>query len=219
MFSLYGQYYDGTCEELFLGDLENKEGAILLLDHDEQVRGFSTFALLDYQQDGRPFRAIFSGDTIIHHQYWGEQGLALTWIRNAGQIWCKQPDIPLYWFLIVKGHRTYRYLPAFALRYWPHWSEQTPQDMQAKMDLMAVSRFGDRYEPSSGVVHFPRSRGHLKPAWANVDEADLRRPEVRHFLRCNPGYHRGDELVCLAELHADNLRPFARRVFTQGFPQ
>ena len=36
------------------------------------------------------------------------------------------------------------------------------------------------------------------------------------FLRSNPGYLRGEELVCLTELASDNLRPLARRVFEQG---
>jgi len=36
------------------------------------------------------------------------------------------------------------------------------------------------------------------------------------FLRSNPGYTSGDELVCLTELTSGKLRPLARRVFEQG---
>jgi len=46
-----------------------------------------------------------------------------------------------------------------------------------------------------------------------VSEAHLRLPEVAFFLARNPGYARGDELVCLCELAAEKLRPLARRIF------
>jgi hypothetical protein len=35
---------------------------------------------------------------------------------------------------------------------------------------------------------------------------------VSHFLRCNPGHARGDELACLAEIATDNLTAAGRRI-------
>lgn len=216
MYSLYRSYYEGTDEALFNRDLEEKDQALLLRDVNGVLRGFSTLKVLETGCGGAPLRAIFSGDTIIHHEFWGEQSLAFNWIRLAGRIRAEAPDVPLYWFLIVKGHRTYRYLQAFARRYYPHWRFSTPAREQAIMDTLASRKFGHHYRPGSGIVRFPRSRGHLAPAWATTGGAGDQRPEVRFFLDRNPGYVRGDELVCLTELEAANLRPLARRVFEQG---
>ena len=41
------------------------------------------------------------------------------------------PEQPLYWFLIVKGHRTYRYLSAFSVDFHPHWRTPMPPSTRA----------------------------------------------------------------------------------------
>ena len=216
MFALYERYYTATSRQLFLEDLHNKDWVILLTDSQERLVGFSTLAILSFEFNGMPYRAIFSGDTIIAHTHWGEPALAFSWLRFAGRLKSEQPAVPLYWFLIVKGHRTYRFLPAFSLRYYPHWQQPTPPGEQALLDHLAKRRFGDAYDSQRGLVRFPVSRGQLKSPWAVIPPDDLRKPEVRFFLERNPGYIHGDEWVCLTELHPDNLRPLARRLFLQG---
>lgn len=216
MYALFSRYYESTTEQAFLDDLRDKDHVVLLSDSAGKLQGFSTLAVLTQEHEHGARRAIFSGDTIIHHEYWGEQALAFAWIRFAGRIKAQQPQTPLDWFLIVKGHRTYRYLPVFSRCYYPAWSHPTPPETKAWMDRLATLRYGEHYDPESGVLRFPRSRGQLRDTWALVPEGDRRRPEVRFFLERNPGYVRGHELVCLTELHEDNLRPLARRLFLQG---
>ena len=217
MFELYSRYYDGADFNRFQKDLDAKNYAILLEDTSSALCGFSTLATLEIEADRGPTaRAIYSGDTIVDDRYWGQHTLAFTWIRLAGRVAAQTPECALYWFLIVKGHRTYRYLNTFARRYYPHWRETTPQAEQWLIDRLAASRFGTCYEHESGLIRFPQPRDHLKPKWAGIDDVERRRPEVAFFLRRNPGYTRGDELVCLTELAAANLRPLARRLFEQG---
>jgi hypothetical protein len=216
MFDLYERYYEATSHHLFVSDLASKDHVILLTDHHGALKGFSTLAVLSFELDGTRRRAIFSGDTIIDHRHWGEHALAFTWIRLIGRLKAQEPAVPLYWFLIVKGHRTYRYLPAFSTSYYPTWTRATPPDAQALMDHLASARFGRAYDPRSGVVAFPSSRGQLRPEWAAVPPEDRRKPEVRFFLGRNPGYASGHELVCLTELSSETLRPLPRRLFLQG---
>lgn len=217
MYELYSRYYDGADFARFKHDLTAKEYAILLKDPNSELRGFSTLVTFDIETDrSSTARAIYSGDTIVDDRCWGQQTLAFTWIKLAGRVAARAPKSALYWFLIVKGHRTYRYLNAFAHRYYPHWREATPRGVQLLIDQLAARRFGRYYEHESGIVRFPQSRDHLKPKWAGVDDRERRRPEVAFFLRRNPGYTRGDELVCLTELAVPNLRPLARRLFEQG---
>src|SRR3546814_13933616 len=85
------------------------------------------------------------------------------------------------------------------------------------MDHLAAEKVGDFYNPATGVVHFPRSRGHLKADWAEIPEKDRRRPDVLLFLQRNPGYDQGDELVCLTELSLENQNPLAGRIFAAGY--
>jgi hypothetical protein len=218
MYALYAQYYDGTTPQQFRADFDAKSHVIELRD-DAALRGFSTIALIDFAWGGAARRAIFSGDTIIDHRYWGEQALPLAFCAFAGRVHASAPARPLYWLLISKGYRTYRYLSAFARHYYPHAGAPTPAEDQACMDALARSRFGDSYDVERGVLHFPQSRGHLKPAWAGVRDGVATRREVRYFLQRNPGYHQGDELVCITQLKPDNLRSFARRAFLRGMDE
>jgi hypothetical protein len=216
MFDLYDKYYAATSRPLFEADLRSKDFVVTLREPSGALAGFSTLAVLTAEIGGERLRAIYSGDTIIDHAHWGTQALAFTWIRFAGTIKAWAPEQPLYWFLIVKGHRTYRYLSAFSVDFFPRWDTPTPARTRAVMDALARARFAGDYDASRGVVSFPQSRGHLKPQWAAIEPDEAARPDVAFFLRSNPGYGRGDELVCLTELASDNLRPLARRVFDQG---
>jgi len=216
MFDLYHRYYEATSTERFQSDLDAKDEALLLFDRTETLRGFSTLKRLEIEQQAKHCRAIFSGDTIVHHRFWGEQSLAFNWIRRAGAIKAEDPCTPLYWLLIVKGHRTYRYLQAFSRNYYPHWQNETPNSVQSLMDRLGEHLFGPDYSADRGIVSFAHSHGHLRPEWAEPPVEALSRPEVRFFLRRNPGYRRGEELLCLTELSPANLRPLARRVFESG---
>ena len=216
MFALLERYYDAVSMERFLHDLESKTLAILLHDSDGKLQGFSTLELMFFETDDGPAAAIFSGDTIISHQHWGEQQLSYAWCYYAGQIKEQNPDVPLYWFLIVKGHRTYRYLPAFTRKFYPNYRNETPPNLQKIADQLATAKFADAYRPAAGIVHFPQSRGHLRSEWAEPDDDIKIRPNVAFFLQANPGYTAGDELVCLTELCEQNMRFVSRTAFMEG---
>ncbi len=214
MYGLYQSYYAGTSLSQFLSDLGEKDLVLLLADHAGGIKGFTTLKIIRSVFNNHPVRVIFSGDTIIHHAYWGQQTLPLAWCELAGRIKSEEEDVPLYWFLIVKGHRTYRYLNVFSREYYPNRRKETPPDTQNLMNLMAHVRFGAHYDPESGVIEFPESHGHLKPEWA-TSKFD-KNPETQFFYQKNPNYAMGSELVCLAELHEDNLRSLALKGFQQG---
>lgn len=216
MFEVFTRHYDCTSRERFEADLDDKQHALVLRDPKGVLQGFTTITVSESLHEGAPLRSIFSGDTIISREYWGSQQLAFTWIRFAGEVKGERPEVPLYWFLIVKGHRTYRFLPAFSIEFHPHWERPTPAAAKRIMDRLAKDRFGDAYDRETGVVSFADSRGHLKPELAEISDAEAGRPDVAFFLSKNPRYRSGDELVCLTELSLDNLRPIARQQFCQG---
>jgi hypothetical protein len=213
MWDLYRRFYSGTQHALFDSDLAAKDSLLLLRDAQHRIQGFSTIAIGVTQLHGRDIRYVFSGDTIVERACWGSQALAFSWLRYVGELKRAEPGLPLFWFLIVKGHRTFRYLPTFAREFYPHWDRGTPDFVDALMRQLAHERFGDAFDADHGLVRYPESHGHLAEDYAEANEREAAREDVSFFLRRNPGYRGGDELVCLCELSAENLRPLARRVF------
>jgi hypothetical protein len=211
MFGLFETYYDAVNYGTFSKDLAEKRCVLLLEDSKGGLQGFTTVQVLDADFDGKSARALFSGDTIIHHEYRGEQTLPLAWFRLVGQIRAEKPEQRLFWFLIVKGDKTYRYLPAFFREYYPTRKGPTPEPHRRLMRELATRKFGENYDDASGVVRFASSLGHLKPKWAEPKSGAEEKPDVRFFLERNPGYREGHELVCLAELHEDNMRSLGRK--------
>jgi hypothetical protein len=211
MYALFASYYADTTEAAFRADLAEKTHAIVL--HAGPVlAGFSTLTLIP----GDGYRTIFSGDTIIDRLHWGEQGLALAFCQFAGVLKAQQPEVPLYWFLISKGYRTYRYLHLFSRQYWPSYRADPAPALKAVLDAVASKKFGSSYDAGSGIIRFAQSRGHLRPDWATVGDHLRERPEVQFFLDRNPNFAAGEELACITLLEPANLRSVAQRAFLAG---
>jgi hypothetical protein len=219
MYTLFECYYSGINKQHFVDDLNTKHWIILLRDTNENIQGFSTLAISEHQIAEQTVRSIFSGDTIIHHAYWGEQTLLVTWCKLAGTIKAQQLATPLYWFLIVKGHRTYRYLSVFTKQFYPVHSVPTPMHVQLMMKQISEEKFGADYQPDSGLIQFKTTHGYLKQQWSDINDQLMQKADIKFFLEKNPGHDKGDELVCLAELSESNLRRFALKAFRKGMLQ
>jgi hypothetical protein len=218
MYALFAGYYADTSEAAFRADLADKTHAIVL-HAGGRIAGFSTITLMESPPAGPRYRTIFSGDTIIDREHWGEQGLALAFCKFAGTLKAQQPDVPLYWFLISKGYRTYRYLHLFSKQYWPSYRDRAAPALKQVLDALATRKFGAYYDPASSVIRFPQSRGHLRPDFAGVRDNLRERPEVQFFLERNPNFAAGEELACITLLETDNLRSVALRAFTAGLEE
>lgn len=216
MYHLYSQYYDCTNQVTFRKDLKDKNKALIITHHD-QIVGFSTILQYQTQFKGKHLQIIYSGDTIMKQQYWGNPILAFAWLKFAGTAKAEYPTLPLYWFIIVKGHRTYRYLPVFSKQYFPNHHCTTPRFEQDLIDQLAHEKFGSYYNKDKGIIHYNISQGQLKTSYAAIPENLMRRKEIAFFYERNPGYTEGDELVCLCELDTQNLKPLAKRIFLEGY--
>jgi hypothetical protein len=216
MYEIFARHYDCVSLEQFLFDLSEKDCALILRNADDIICGFSTQKVFRVPVEGIPVRAVFSGDTIVDRAYWGEQELGRCWCRYVSSVYWEAPDVPLYWFLISKGYRTYLYLPLFFELFYPNCKGATPDFEQRLLDTLAATKFPDHYRPESGLIEFPRSQGQLKPHLAEIPARRLRDPHVQFFLRCNPAYASGHELACLAEISPANMKLFAGRILGQG---
>ncbi len=216
MFALFSRAYVATDRRRFRADLDAKRDVLMLRDGLGRVAGFTTLAVFDDLHEGRPIRVVFSGDTLVDPAYWGSNALSFAWIRHVAAIKAEQPEIPLYWLLISKGFRTYRYLSTFANHYVPRRSGPEDATLEALRDRLAVRLFGASYDIGRGVVTHDPPRDRLATALAALPKTGRAAAEARFFAERNPGYLRGEELVCLCALEAENMRDFAQRLYRKA---
>jgi hypothetical protein len=211
MFSLMARYFSNVSRTIFERDLSEKEWCILLTDASEHVKGFSTMMLVRLVVDDRPVAAVYSGDTIVDREHWGESILSRLWSRHAFDLASGIPEAPVYWFLLSSGYKTYRFLTTFFKEFYPTYERQTPPEAKRVMEVLSHARFPGRFDPEAGVVH-PENAAPLRFGVADVTDRRLADPHVAFFVTANPGHARGDELVCLTELATENLTPAGRRM-------
>jgi hypothetical protein len=207
MFDLLGTFFAGVTRTTFDQDLTEKSHVILLEDPEGRVRGFSTLLVYQTQVPDTNATVVYSGDTIVHRDWWGSPALPVTWLRAVRAL--TPSSTPVYWLLLTSGFRTYRFLSVFWRDFYPRFDTvtQTP----ALVDALARERFGDRYDASRGIVCFDRPQV-LVPELLDVSSGRTSDPHVAFFLERNPGFTNGDELVCLTELGDHNLTAAGRRI-------
>lgn len=212
MFRLLETQFDGLDLEIFRADLDNKNWVLLVQSDDEaSLLGFTTLAHYSRCFDGEALDVIVSGDTVMTPDGWRRCSLSHFWIPAIEHIRDLHARGPLYWLLISSGFRSYRFLPVFAKSYYPCHARPTPERVKALIDYLARDRFGKQYDPITGLVKFNNPQT-LKPHLQDIRSERVSNPDVEYFLKANPGYNEGDELVCLASLERDNYTKLASKL-------
>ncbi len=217
MFDLFSEFFRGVSKERFFADLEHKDWAVTVTDSEGGLRGFSTFARYQTSAAGRPLQVLVSGDTVVDPSARRSNMLART-VLGAIMTLGGCAEVPLLWLLICSSFRTYRFLPVFLREFYPRFDLDTPPSVQELIRLLAHERWGRYFDPSSGLVVFDEPQILRQPETA-VAEARRTDPNVGFFLRSNPGWLAGDELVCLAELSPENLNARGRRILRSVAPE
>ncbi|MEX0678898.1 MAG: hypothetical protein WD063_17620 [Pirellulales bacterium] len=213
MLDLMHRHYANVDANAFAADLAEKQWAVCVRHPEtKQLCGFSTQMLLDAVVEDRPVKALFSGDTIVDRQYWGDQALTRASGRFALSLIDEYPEAELYWFLIAQGYKTYRFLPVFFHEFYPRHDAVTPPHARRVIDALARHKYPEGYDSAAGVIRASVKQYRLREGIADITPERLRDPHVRYFAERNPGHTRGDELCCLAPLAQSNFTPAAYRV-------
>ncbi|MCE9528081.1 MAG: hypothetical protein K8R36_18730 [Planctomycetales bacterium] len=211
MWLLMQRHYANAQPDVFDRDLDEKRWVIVVHERASgRLCGFSTQTVLEASVDGEPVRALFSGDTIIDRDYWGDPALSHVWGQLALNLIDRFQDAPLFWYLLSQGYRTYRFLPLFFHEYYPHYQVPTPRWVQQVLDALSEPRYGAAYD--GRVVRSDARQYHLRAGVSDLTPDRLRDPHVRFFAEKNPGHVTGDELCCLAPLTRENFTRAAYRV-------
>lgn len=212
MFALMDSYYEHMDRATFDADLNEKEWVIQILDEEtNRLKGFSTQMLLEVEVAGRFIRALFSGDTIIDSDARGERSLFQVSGWFVRTLMSNYPDEELYWFLISKGYKTYRFLPLFFQEFYPRYDAPTPERFASVIDALAGRKFPGNYDKAAGIVRAGPCSCCLRPGAADITLDRLNDPHIRFFTERNPGHFLGDELCCIAPLTPGNFTRAAMR--------
>lgn len=212
MYALLSGYFDRVERQTFDADLAEKQWVFLLAESGSQrILGFSTLMRFETTIDRRRVAALFSGDTVVHHEYWGRHGMNRAVLQHMMRLASDDRDADTFWLLASGGYKTYRFLPLCFHEYFPRHDATTPPSARRVIDALARAKFGSQYDPRSGVLK-PDHPAPLRQGVAEIDGRRLRNPHVAYFHRANPGHRGGDELVCIARLAPSNLTPAGRRL-------
>jgi hypothetical protein len=211
MLLLHRQYFDNVFEDIFMRDLSEKNWIILMRDSEGQIYGFSTMQLIWLKLETTDILFLFSGDTIINEKIRNSPGLAAAFFHFAYKLIENYSGIPIYWFLISKGYRTYRYLPLYFNEYYPVHNKAVPQNYQRLLDAIAFFKFGSQYIPESHLIRFKTEKDRLKPEHATISGGRLKNPVIKFFLDKNPFFYEGEELTCITAINHNNFNSLVER--------
>ncbi len=201
MFYIMSLYYSGVDRSQFESDLSEKQDVILLLDKDKVIQGFSTILVKKVKTPALSYIAIYSGDTVLTQEYWGQGDLAFAFGKYLIATRIKNPRQEIYWFLISKGYKTYLLMTNNFLEHWPRYEKGTPKDIKSLMDDFYTERFFEKYNPKTGIMVPDKSKSQaIKHAVADIDAEVLKKPRVHFFNQNNPGWVDGEELCCVARV-------------------
>lgn len=198
---LFDQVYSHSAH--FDSDLAQKDW-VLLLTHQHELVGFSTLQRRLELFQGQDVAVYFSGDTLVLPQHRHRFELPRLWAQAVFQQVARE-TVPCYWLLICSGFRTYRFLSVFYRQFYPRYDQPTPANLDAFMKQLAAQRFGELYDEQCGIVRLD------SPCREDLPERRLD-PHAEFFLRTNPGWVQGHELVCLTELSLENQSPALQRL-------
>lgn len=217
MFGLMAENYDHVSREMFVNDLSNKHYVGLIKDLDDNIQGFTTYAINPKNSGTSAYNIIFSGDTIIHPQFWGTQIMSKGWSYTIGMMIQSDPGKKWYWYLMSKGHRTYLYLPIFFKEFYPSPHDHTMENCLKQIAHEVSNKlFGNSWKRDLGVIQFEDNHGELNAQMVEATFKKKNSPYISFFLQKNPGFTKGDELVCIVPLYLNNLIRSARDYCAAG---
>lgn len=126
MYDLFSTQFDGVTFDQFIADLEEKNWVLLLFRDDGSLGGFSCMHFYDITVDGSEHTVVYSGDTIVSTDTWSDSALSYYWMGAIDYLRRRHRKERVYWFLLVSGYRTYRFLPVYSEYYFPRYDQQTP---------------------------------------------------------------------------------------------
>jgi hypothetical protein len=201
MHKVFIQYYHNATLNNFVTDMGKKTGVIILQEkQSKKIVGFSTWTELDIMQKGERCIGIFSGDTVVEKQYWGNKELHKVFAKQVAKTKIKNPRTPVFWLLISKGYKTYLLLTNNFPKHYPS-HEKNNIKLEAIVDEYCQQLYPEAYDRENRLLDFGDDYQYLKEDVAEITpEMTAENPDIRHFTKLNPSWQQGTELPCAGEI-------------------
>lgn len=234
MYGIFERYYDNVSWPSFRKDFREKSRVILLFDRRTGLlQGFTTLKTFRSVVRGEEVAGLFSGDTVVEREYWGQPALRATFFKAMLVTWWEnllesRGRRPFYWFLISKGYKTYLLLTNNFHTHWPRYNVPMPEREREIMRTFANSLYPGRvneralkpfgseaHRPAGKALVLPFDQGApcLREEVAPIRHDLLTNPKIRFFQIANPGWEEGHELCCLAPISPTIFVHFIWRLF------
>jgi hypothetical protein len=201
MYQLYERYYDIVSFEEFVSDLSKKQAAILVRESDSnKIVGFSTIMDLEIEYEGKKINGLFSGDTIMEREYWGNTALHQQFLKYVVRRKIESPTHEFYWFLISKGYKTYLLMANNFQEYFPRVEQETPSKEQKIIQLFSEKLYPESFDPEKKLIVFPYNSVRLKGGVAPINDDLLSVDKIKFFQDRNPTWRTGTELPCIGKI-------------------
>lgn len=200
MWALFDATYMGADRESFEADYRKKE-IILHLWEGSKLAGFTSLTFKDIGSQC----VVYSGDIVIAPWARGI-GTAVFFGAWGKQVWQKAH----WWCALTSGVRTYRILHTFFNRTTPNPEGKETDEESRNRHLFAAAMYGSAYNAKTGIVHLANAYGLREES----KPPRITDPVDAFFVRANPGWRAGDELVSLVSLAKENWKPVAFRMLT-----
>jgi hypothetical protein len=200
MFVLFEKYYDHVTYERFVLDLKEKTHSFIFFEKGtSRLVGFSTI-FRKPMPEITPGLFLFSGDTVMHEDFWGNKALqkSFFWFILSSKL--KSPLKPVYWMLMSKGVKTYLMMRKNFKESYPNSLKKTPAHFQHALDSFYQSKFPEAFRPTEGLILFSDKMGSVKTSIRPPSEKALMDEEAEFFFKVNPRHLDGDELACICEI-------------------
>lgn len=197
MFKVFCRYYENTSLEQFISDLGRKSGAFIIRRKiDDAIVGFSTMGIYHMEVDGKKIRGIFSGDTILEKEYWGNRAMNAAFVKRLVWEALKDPFTPQYWFLISKGYKTFLLMSRNFPDYYPH-PEHENAHMKHIVEAYCDKLFPGKLDRDAMVLDFGEGSNCLKSDVTPITAEQRQETDIAFFEQRNPQWARGTELPCV----------------------
>jgi hypothetical protein len=213
LYTLFSKYYDNSDFSVFEKDFYKKSDVIILKDIDDKIYGFSTIEIININIENSEKIVLFSGDTIIDKNYWAKNDLHIVFGKYLLKLLEIYKENEIFWLLISKGYRTYKYLPLYFKNFFPDYKKESLTNIENKiLDTVLENKFGKYYDKENKIVRFYDKKDRLKKEFAVVEKEKLNDKYIEFFIKKNPFYYNGEELCCICQICFDNFTNAAKRV-------
>ena len=209
MHSIFTRFYENADLSTFIKDMSEKKGVMILKNRTTgRIVGFSTYNEIELVHRGQKAIGVFSGDTIVEPEYWGDKTMHTAFAVKMLKAKLMRPTTPMFWLLISKGYKTYLLMANNFQRFYPR-HDRHDHEMAALTEQYCQKLYPSYYRQEEQILDFGDGYHALKDNVADITpRMRASNADIRFFEQRNPEWRRGTELPCVSEIAFSTIGHF-----------